>query len=146
MRSKSTSSRYCPTCPEEDPLSDQALRSKLIRLAHAKPELRPVLLPLLKQAASPLGPSVTRALKKGEWNLVVIFEVLGDSWSFQIVNPSGNITPSYGYDSYEEAVKGAGVFHGSFKDAAQIWLIYAILPPGGKSYRVKSTGYEKLPL
>lgn len=27
------------------------LRSKLIRLAHAKPDLRPVLLPLLKEAA-----------------------------------------------------------------------------------------------
>jgi len=34
-------------------MSDQALRSKLIRLAHAKPELRPVILPLLKQGTLP---------------------------------------------------------------------------------------------
>jgi hypothetical protein len=32
---------------------DQALRSKLIRLAHANPELRADLLPLLKQAWEP---------------------------------------------------------------------------------------------
>jgi len=32
-------------------VNDQTLRSKLIRLAHAKPELRPHLLPLLKQAS-----------------------------------------------------------------------------------------------
>jgi len=31
-------------------MPDQALRSKLIRLAHAKPELRPHLLPIIKQA------------------------------------------------------------------------------------------------
>jgi len=31
-------------------MSDQALRSSLIRLAHANPELRPHLLPLLKEA------------------------------------------------------------------------------------------------
>lgn len=30
------------------------LRSKLIRLAHARPDLRPALIPLLKEAASPL--------------------------------------------------------------------------------------------
>jgi len=32
------------------------LRSRLIRLAHAKPELRPDLLPLLKQGAKQLPP------------------------------------------------------------------------------------------
>lgn len=32
-------------------MSDQVLRSRLLRLAHRKPELRPVLLPLLKTAA-----------------------------------------------------------------------------------------------
>ena len=38
-------------------MSDQALRSKIIRLAHANPALRPHLLPL-----------VTAATAKGEWS------------------------------------------------------------------------------
>ena len=33
-------------------MNNQALRSKVIRLAHQNPELRPHLLPLLKEAAS----------------------------------------------------------------------------------------------
>jgi hypothetical protein len=42
--------------------SDRALRSKLIRLAHEKPELRPALLPLLKSAAD--FASLSRAANK----------------------------------------------------------------------------------
>lgn len=40
--------------PEANPihLGDRALRSRLVRLAHARPELRPHLLPLLKTAAA----------------------------------------------------------------------------------------------
>jgi len=37
-------------------VSDQKLRKAVIRLAHAKPELRPELLPLLKKASSLDGP------------------------------------------------------------------------------------------
>ena len=55
-------------------MSDQALRSKIIRLAHQQPELRPHLLPLLKEAAIPgrgapspwkVGYSVVKADHKG---------------------------------------------------------------------------------
>jgi hypothetical protein len=55
-------------------MSDQILRSKVIRLAHSNPELRPHLIPLLKQAALPgkgaptpwkVGYSVVKADAKG---------------------------------------------------------------------------------
>lgn len=36
-------------------MSDQALRSKIIRLAHTNPELRPYLMPLVKEAAGGAG-------------------------------------------------------------------------------------------
>ena len=45
-------------------MSDEKLRAATIRLAHTKPELRPVLLPLLKKAGD--GPPVERAFSDEE--------------------------------------------------------------------------------
>jgi len=46
-------------------MSAKTLRSKLIRLAHAKPELRPHLLPILKTAARPIY-EIAREISK-DW-------------------------------------------------------------------------------
>ncbi len=44
-------------------MSDETLRSKLIRLAHENPNLRPDLLPLLSKQGSEGSPEVMAALK-----------------------------------------------------------------------------------
>lgn len=43
-------------------MTDQDLRSKLVRLAHEKPELRPHLLPLLKEGSEGKTATMTTAL------------------------------------------------------------------------------------
>jgi len=44
--------------------SERALRSKLIRLAHEKPELRPALLPLVKEAAVGVTPKTLKMIQE----------------------------------------------------------------------------------
>jgi hypothetical protein len=56
-------------------MSDQALRSRLIRLAHRKPELRPVLLPMLAngtRTAADHGVSVRYHIENGLLGIVEV--------------------------------------------------------------------------
>jgi hypothetical protein len=77
-----------------------SLRSKVIRLAHSRPELRPALLPLLKAASEEENESEAQAraileknlepLKRGFWkpphNLALNFALMGANlWTFTIL-------------------------------------------------------------
>lgn len=51
-------------------MSDTALRAGLIRLAHARPDLRPVLLPVIHTAASKRGPGSVWKTQGGNWRAI----------------------------------------------------------------------------
>jgi len=68
-----------------------SLRSKLIRLAHAQPELRPKLLPLLetkKAAAAP--PWAKPGLRKIDQGFEELFKAMGAHFTGE--TPSGNMS------------------------------------------------------
>ena len=77
-------SRPTPTLTTEVKMSD--LRSKVIRLAHAKPELRSHLLPLLKEAAVEYAPTAYWMRRRGK--IILVFNPEYDAQGEPIVERS----------------------------------------------------------
>jgi hypothetical protein len=65
-------------------------RNKVIRMAYENPELRPKLLPLLKESSSGLSPLVKEVLEKASYNVAGHFlSELSDDIYNQVVFPEG---------------------------------------------------------
>ena len=97
---------------------ERSLRSSVIRLAHAKPELRSVLLPLLKSAAA-----------KGVFTLVL--EETGSGWREKLYDPSGETTSSTSHDSAKKAFTVGSKVPPSLREG-QDKLHVAVIPMKGR--------------
>ena len=93
-------------------MSDQTLRSALIKLAHAKPELREHLLPLVRTAAGVPGVPSLAALKRFVENAGGFFDVYqnysgrGMFGKYSQVAFTTNISP---YDSVGKKLMSKGL-------------------------------------
>lgn len=96
------------------------LRSRLIRLAHEKPELRAELLPLLKSAAE---------YKKGVFTLVLQETEAG--WKESLHDPRGETTSSTSHESAKKAFAVGSKIPSALREG-QDQLHVVVLPLTGR--------------
>lgn len=112
------------------------LRSRMIRLAHLRPELRPVLLPLLKTATD----AVEKAKMRGHWNIVLRQQ--RSWWDISIENPQGGGGSGRRATSAKAALQVA-LKNTNFEGADKAWVIYATM--GGDGWEVTKAEWVKVP-
>lgn len=135
-------------------MDDSALRSRLIRLASANPEIRPYVLPMLREDSQQqdvmwfrrikaAASALDKAKKRGEWNLV-LYKSRPTRWEYFLENPQGGGGGSTSYPSQKAAINAATA-RVNWQGKKRYQLIIAKWDPQLEDYKVTKTEWRKVP-